>query len=700
MNHRFLFLPILAAALAFPACKPNAETLLPISASSLPLMDDSAEQQATRRAFLDEANSVVEHYVASGDATYASPTYHITLLHLAAMKHRLALVNELLKEGADPNAVMLLPKYKPNDQGDLVCELVPCVTPIFAATRYTTEYRQEDAPVLVKALMRAGADINYRDPEGGGVLDCTLCAADWEGPAMELIDMGAKVQREDVLKLSEYGRYGVLAKILTSAEGEQWLKEPKLLHDLADDIPIYAEGHRKAYPHVCTCMELIIKNTADLNARNPETGMTPLAAATTYLQEVEERGKIYTVSPYADFIKALIEGGADPYAPGSANDLSTPADHLAVYYQRLVTPIYDEEERNGYDEFSVQEIRDAYAAAAYGTLRYADENPRGFGFAPPAHRFTAENLEAELIRLPLMVVTDDEVRAHWDALASAVTTPLPETAKRDERDKRELLEKKAVTLLHRADAARLAATICARPCWQDAAELQKKHGECSRWLKALREVKEAALPAAPMVEMARAALAAGKPGIARQLIRLLDRCPAEEAAPLLEELCADATPLALRAPAWSVKLTREGLPAFGNGEKEIYDWWSNTLNKEYKYQMPDALGIAKEAEDGTRRPALRTEELPMSKLGDVPSDVHSESESRALRAVGATLAADVYDAAGKDGAKASDAQKVEALLEAEYAIDRYIWKHREDIINPKEHVYDSDERSFLDKLFF
>ncbi len=649
MTKKSLFSLLALAALGLCSCGPSVDALGHASF-------EQAEFEQVAASMNEEARAVVEHYRSTRDARHASPTYGITLLHLAAMTHRIELVKQLLAEGADPNALMKIPSRRfLRGGGDP--QLLPAAPPLFLATRYNvsnaySDDGAQDALHVARVLAAHGADLNYHDPAGLGVL--ATCGfgtnwgnGNWEKCALSLLDMGAKPTREDMVSAADKGAFTLLKRLLAMPEGQPHLHDHELMQELGGASFFMRDNKAGEDKGWLDCVKLVLDESIDVNARD-EYGRSLLGDAADDLSfhDEEDEAGFDPSTPYVQYLLLLLKHGADPYAPYGEADICTPADYFARSPRLLAT--------------------------------FAEQ---GFAITPPPHRFTREHLQEELGHLPFAAVRDEEVREHWDALASALTAPAAEEAWRDNNDLDEETATKAVQLMSRADAPRLAATMMERPCWQaDSPAWKERQGEPIRWLRALYLAPQAVFPADWLASTARHAEAAGNAAAARLLVLMLERCPADETAALLEGLCAEETPLALRAAAWTVRLKRENLPTIG-GQGELTKWFASHVEgcaDPYWSITDPSVQLAFKVDAALGHEAFECPLYPFP-CPYCRDERNREDELDALYRL-SPLAAKLYEK-GKD--EATDDEKVAALLELELAYSQHVWVSRQDFRKPE-----------------
>ncbi len=192
----------------------------------------------------------------------------------------------------------------------------------------------------------------------------------------------------------------------------------------------------------------------------------------------------------------------------------------------------------------------------------------------------------------------------------------------------------------------------------------------------------------------------GKPGVAHAFTRLLSRN--ESAGELIEQLCAEESPLPLRAAAWCCKLERagegrKGLPSPGRVQRWLRDEHS-LYNIDDEYPIPEAAYNADRSTERRRNLCVVIPELlPYEHLQEDESlsdikDYQRPPLQKGLQDIGAPLAAHFMG----DVAPATLSPELSALrerygialaasLEMELALSLYIWENREVFRDPRAH---------------
>ncbi len=598
-----------------PSCKPSAKGMRHIQLDGYVFSEKTDSMQS-------EARTCVEHYLQTGDARYATPQHGITLLHLAAMTHRFWLVEQLLAEGADPNARMR--------QGEA---LEPGDTPAILAVRAGRRMSNDDALLIVKALRAAGADINLPGYHDRTILThCSDASYRYETPlsngeqlALELIDLGARGNTEAAGHFVSCAWPSALGKLLASAERDTICASmPELLHLSA----FFFDGREEEL----ACATLLLEHADDVDARhkNADTPLHTLAGHDK--QEDEEETALR-----AAYILMLLEKGANPYLPGNNFGKSCAADSLQARPELLE--------------------------------RLAQE---GHHIPPPPHDFATETLVEQLTDIPVAAVSRTEARHQWDSIAPLLTSPTEAMLAKGIHYRCACVN--ALALLQKADAARAEALVAALPLWQDAAAWEGEAPATRALLFALQQNPLFSLPKEQLLSTARAMEAAGKPALAHAFARLLHRAPSSRE--LITQLCEDEqTPLPIRAAAWSSRVKLAGLPSLG----EVDEWAHNKST--YRHDAVRLACRADEADAGITHPDAVSCPERLFFEGEPDSDPN-EYAQRNLASIGAPLAAHLLKAAAPANLSAELAAckeryglAVAASFELEIALARHILKH-------------------------
>ncbi len=622
--------PILAllALLPLSSCKPSVKSLRHVSVS-----------QSTFREFDDdlnaEARSVVEHYLRTGEVNFASAKRGITMLHIAAASHRLWLVEELLAQGADPNA-----RLRQGEQRDVAGD-----TPAILAVRAGETETNKDALLIVKALLAKGANLNLQ----GRSSILSACSTDrhidkrdisGEELMLELMALGAKRDtRAAFHAVTRWPR--ALEALLNSAEGPEIVKD---MPDLLTACAVSFDGEEAEL----ACAKILLRHTQSVNVLGASKHAPLGILADSYgrwrepIKKIRDCHKIEQ-QRFVDFFAALTDKGADPLLPDGLFRQSCAADKLALHAELL------------------QELQ-----------------KRGYNITPPPHLFTEEKLVDQLVDIPTPAIRAEEAVAQFGTIAKVFAAPTP--AMLTHEYYRSACAK-ALPLLHRADAAHTRALLMAQPAWKDVSVWQGEAQAARSLLYSLQENPQIHLPAEWLVESARAMETAGRPRLAHAFIRLLS--PDKSSAALINELCEEHTPLPLRAAAWSCRLEQDGLPALG----DIQSWYNDrSLRNSGGYEI---LRRARNAEDsignlGNHIPMQTPERL----FFDSPATVdEGEYVVKARHELNCPLAAHYCDAEDTPMPEELSAELREfmkqhgmaaaAALELELGIAQYLWQHRE-----------------------
>ncbi len=367
---------------------------------------------------------------------------------------------------------------------------------------------------------------------------------------------------------------------------------------------------------------------------------------------------------YADFVALLLTHGADPLKRESFRGGACAADLLAAIDKGALLPL----------------------------LR-----ARGVALEAPPHVFEEKGLAEQLLDLPADAIRREEIAAAYELLASLLPPPGQSTVdlRRYENhiclfeDHLPELAAIVLPLLHRADAARTQQLL--RAILLDKAARNEQHPVTRALFRNQIFEAEPAYPcplaADELAGLATAAAAEGHPRLAHAYVHLMSLCPA--AAPIEEQFCREDAAPALQAAAWSNRLRRAGLPRPGR---------SYTRPALGERLLPEDLGMELieplRLVHAVNNLGLAPEEMgdPFALFFDHPylpllpeMRAITEAGIDALRRLGAPKAADYLSAlsdkgaAGLNSSAVCDAAGMEASFEAEIAMGRYIWQHREEI---------------------
>lgn len=207
----------------------------------------------------------------------------MTPLYNACMRGDVEMVNSLVNQGADVNEKNPLPEPKYRNVFREESE-----TPLFAAIR-------AEKPALVNLLLDKGAAVNVSAPRSGTPLHLAVETANPDIVRM-LIDKGADVN--------------AMAESDSFAETDSGNSMISPLHAL-----VISGNDDSGRPRSrVVIMKMLIEKGADVNAREPIFGRTPLHCAVR--------------SRHADLVKTLVENGADV----NARETGKYSDATPLYY--------------------------------------------------------------------------------------------------------------------------------------------------------------------------------------------------------------------------------------------------------------------------------------------------------------------------------------------------------------------------------
>ncbi len=631
--------PLIALfALLLPGCKPSVHSLRHISLRGCTFEVYSASLD-------EEAQQVVAHYLQTGDANYASPIHRLTMLHIAAGTQRLWLVDKLLAEGADPNARMR------REEQDLGGD-----TPLMLAVRAGAEQNNTDALHIVKTLMDKGADINIGLSEGRSVLTACGPVNTYKRPGelsgeellLELMKLGARPSCGTALRcVSCWPK--ALEALLTSGDAA-------LIHAEMPELLTHAASSFDAEENELDCAVVLLRHCEDVNARDREGRTALYQMADNYH---DWRARCTTDEPdeekhasYTRFFKILLDKGADPLARSGQYGESCAADFMALHPDLL------------------------HLLAATGRC-----------IAAPAHHFREERVVQQLIDIPADAVTTEEARAHYELLSSFFCSP-SETLLAHKLAYREACAK-ALTLMLKADAGKTRELLRAHPALEAPAAWQGDADAARGLLLALMSNKELILPAPVLVDCARRMEEAGKLRVAHAFIRLLGRD--QSAAGLIEQLCAEGTPLPLRAAAWSSRLELSDLPPLGQSNEWFkthsiysipgYHIIRNARDVEHTAVTHRGMGLVERPEC-----LFYDSEFGEQQLNELVRAHAGADCVKALREMEAPFTAHLLSADEKEPLPELPAELATirerwgdytaASLEVELAVAQYLWEHR------------------------
>ncbi len=509
---------------------------------------------AAQKELRAEMEQVLEHYRRTGDARYASPRYRVTMLHLAALMHDGALIDELLAKGASVNARMLTAYTLEADDGTETRGYEPCDTPLTLALLNLTQAPATAAQVkpIVETLLAAGASPAITGWDGEDVLGCCIEGAgtgegraDWEDIALLLLDKGAAPDSTDALAAMEAGWTRAFAAMLKGPHGGELRASEGIRHRLLNYFHPYndsmvADSREGNAMLACARAFFTSKGQMDEPQRR-----TDLSSALLKLSEPlsEYESLPFVSKAYTEFIALLLGEGADARWSDYKHASCCAADFIAC----------------------CPELQAQLAEL-------------GYDVTPPPHRFDkAYDLQSMLSFLPLAAVRDEEVRGQWDVLARLLS-PEGQTYRRPARKGRSAYWgaadplATAFRLLYRADAERARQLVMKDPRWLDPAMWQEgsdNFPEQMLMLNTLRRSPEALFPTAWLADVLQVAVDAGCFYEAGSLLRIAAREATPEAEALIDGYCASTSGM-LRGAAWEAKLKLHNLPSAHGRQLELY----------------------------------------------------------------------------------------------------------------------------------
>ncbi len=650
-----LFLPLLTRRssalvllmlLVLPACKPSVSSLL-----REPLVPEAIFQESDD-SMNEEARGLIRHYLKTGDARYATSEHRLTMLHLAAMSHRYWLVEKLLAEGADPNAVALGKAHPETGERPAVA------TPATLAVAVVNTMSNEDALLIVKALMAAGGDINLPLSEGSIL---SLCQSgpysDMKADAMalELIKLGARSQKKDIAQLLLHNVWpDSLEYFLNTPDGQEEFRQQ------ARELLIWSAEHFRGKYHELRCAQHLYEHLHEPLTWEPGEHSPLFLLAKNILQNTKEMRDCYADS-CASYAALMLNKGEDALRPDGEFRRTCAADVLA---------------------------------ASPSVLALLKE--KGITITVPAHHFASDTLVEQLLDIPSDAIRNEEVLEQAEVLQSVFTAPTEAMFATNLLYRQ--ASSRALTLLARATPTpSLQELLKQHPAWQKAQASWEGEAHAARALLiALNENPQFNMPADWLLESARQMDEAGRPDVAHAWRLLLAHNEDNEA--LIDSLCdlerTRGIPLPIRAAALSCKLKQNGLPT-------LYTL-SSCLNEQRNDHVP-AILLAMHATHkpcivSKLDPLLMPERLfyqPDGSAGSctLPNEEQKELIIDALRKIGAPLAArlcgdaqpmepdeEVRQLAERHGIA------VAASLELELALALYILENRDAFENPWRHT--------------
>ncbi len=131
------------------------------------LFGTTSEYEEQLRRMVEEHAELLEQYAKTGDARLRTPMVHQTLLHFAVQHRKEALVRELLRQGADPNATCDYSIINAS-RSEMDAPIAWVAVPDMGRDDPSEKPFAETAIRLIDALAEAGARMD--DAAGGHVL--------------------------------------------------------------------------------------------------------------------------------------------------------------------------------------------------------------------------------------------------------------------------------------------------------------------------------------------------------------------------------------------------------------------------------------------------------------------------------------------------------------------------------------------------
>ncbi len=626
MPMKLRFLPALAlAALLLAGCEPTCK-YLPRE------FFDSSTFREYKTALNEEAQDCVQHYLRTGEAGYATPQHHITLLHLAAISRRLWLMDELLMKGADANALMQV--------GDDTYTPLALALKDIPSGGYHDPVR--DSLVVINRLAESGASAADVGSENALMLCvktyCTRYAyagqMGGEELALRLMALGAGGGRDEALSFCRIGWAKALERLLHECPQADALRhDAELLHACADGLlnerGYLQEEHEQG---IAACAELLLKGGIPVDA--------PDAEGKSLLEKLARNihgAAAWREHDFFPLIATLLRHGAETLAPCGVFGKCCVADFLA-----------------GKRELA----------------EYLKEHEVAVP-SPPPHHFEADTLVEQLLDIPGAAITKEEVDRQLKLLESLFAAPTPKQVEEPMLHRQACVH--ALCLMHDTNAERTQEFIFSLPITEPAA-WQGEAFTARGLLYALQQNKGIVLPADSLLVYACHMNDAGRADVAHAFARLMGRDESEAAKKLIETCCAEGTRAAIRAAALSCKVNGKGLPALG----EVAAMYPVRKSKRGGLNPP--VRLARMADRSARcvsrnADILEPERLFYTGCGlcEGPPDPKTTD---ALRELGAPLAAAWYESCEGDAAEAS--------LELEAVLALFILAHEEEFRNPHE----------------
>jgi len=460
-----------------------------------------------------EAEQLLQHYAETQDASYATPKHKLTMLHLACLFKKPALVLHLLNNGADANAATT------DDEG------APADTPLrFAISPGVTEADTDEISAqIIDILIKHGARAHGSISHGEGLLSAAAAVCDSPAVVEHLLHYAPRPTVSDLAAFLERGWIEIVTAELRTYSELSAEQKALIIAAAAPSPAISPEVNKR-------CIDALLELGIDINTTSPQMGETALFTAAAYLDMLTDPQQR---QQWVDFIAYLLSKGADP-ARTIRMDAS-PGQNLCAYDLLAAKPeVLAELQQRGHHLQAPQLV-----------------------FRPGAE------LPATLCRAGMRHLSAEEARPHLDTIATIFT---PTAEQLDNADLAEALLS-AAKILARADAAKASAIINGSSVWQIEPCHHHPNEECHHTVSAgtlvyaAAEVPGIVIDKQKLLGIAAQSAQNGHAELAALAVELLGRCP--DAAAELEAF-GNSPHLPSCAGAWQAKLQQAGLPKASN----------------------------------------------------------------------------------------------------------------------------------------